>query len=327
MGCSIKGSITPQHSPYLPRFVNKYATALAKRFGINHNAEDLETAIALVKMVFCEVDKDDQNYEEVLESVSECLSAMYEEADSVDALHEIIAYGKEALQSMPPKHPKRPGVFHMLSCCLRKRWLLANELADIDDAISYAWEAIEGTSEEENDKLASHFWLISNCLNFRSSHRRSDLDDTSVSFQYAVLYGEESVERTRKMGSGAEEDLARRLVYLSACYWANASFGPERRLEDLDKAFTAAAEACDLAKEMGSSGSNIVPVALASLAQCFHSRFDRVGSWEDLKESISLSQEAMDYGAASDEIDWKLSSELAYRLLLACKHCLDHSLP
>jgi len=315
---------TAANDPLLPAYVNQYATALAKRFGINHNTEDLQKAIKLVKTVFCDVDKNDQNYEEVLDRASECISAMYEEADSADALHEIIAYGREALQSMPPEHPKRPGVFHMLSRSLRKRFLLANELADIDDAVSHAWEAVEGTPEEENDKLASHIWLVSNCLHFRASCCQSDLEDSSEYFQYAIQYGEESVERTRKIGSGAKKDLAERLVYLSACYWANASHGPEGRLEDLDKAFATATEACGLAKEMGSS---LVPMALANLAQCFHSKFDRDGSWEDLKESISLSYEAMDYGAESDEIDWKLSSELACRLVLACKHSLDHSLP
>ncbi|PUU77277.1 CHAT domain-domain-containing protein [Tuber borchii] len=252
------------NDPNLPRYLNQYATALVKRFGINHNAEDLQKAITLVKKVFREVDKDDQNYEEVLGSASECLEVMYEEADSADALHEIIAYGKEALQSMPPEHPKRPGVFHMLSCCLRKRFTLANEFADIDDAVSYAGKAIEGTPEEENDKLASHFLLVSNCLHLRCGCW-PDSDYRSIDIQYAVQYGEESVE-------------------------------------------------------LRSLGNSLAPMALAMHAQCFHSKFEWDGSWKDLKESISLSYEAMDYGAASGEIDWKLSSELAYRLLLACKY-------
>ena len=312
----------------LPKCVNHYATALATRFGINRNAEDLQKAIQLVKTVFCKVDKDDQNYEEVLVSAEECLSAMYEEAGSADALHEIIAYGKEALQSMPPKHPKRPSVFHMLSCCLRKRFILANESADIHDAVTYAGKAIESTPEEENDKLASHFALVSSCLYYRVANYWSDShDDTSVDIQYAIEYGEEAVERTRKMGSGAVMDLIARLVGLSACYWLNASVESVTGSEDLDKAFATAAEACSLAKETGSSGRRLVPMALAVLAQCFDSKFSRDGLWKDLKEGISLSYEAMDYGAASDKIDWKLSSELAYRLLLAYKHSLDHSLP
>ena len=324
------------NDPNLPRYINLYATALTKRFGINHNAEDLQKAITLVKMVLCEVDKDDQNYEEVLDSSSECLSAMYEEADSADALHEIIAYGKEALQSMSPEHPKRPGVFHMLSRCFRKRFILANEFSDIDDAVSYAGKAIEGTPEEENDKLASHFWLVSNCLHLRfDCWPPSDSDYRSIDIQYAVQYGEESVERTRKIESGAEKSLVERLVCLSACYWAKASDEPEGRLENMDRAFATAAEACGLVKEIGPSrsslvrslGGSLVPMAFAMHAQCFHSKFDWDGSWKDLKESISLSYEAMDYGAASGEVDWKLSSELAYRLLLAYKYSLDHSLP
>ena len=322
------------NDPNLPWYVNLYATALTKRFGINHNAEDLQKAITLVKMVLCEVDKDDQNYEEVLDSSSECLSAMYEEADSVDVLHEIIAYGKEALQSMPPDHPKRPGVFHMLSCCLRKRFILANEFSDIDDAVSYAGKAIEGTPKEENDKLASHFGLASNCLHLRFDCW-PDSDYRSIDIQLAVQCGEESVERTRKIESGAEKSLVERLVYLSACYWIKAGIEPEGRLEDLDKAFATAAEACGLVKEIGPSrsslvgslGDSLVPMAFAMHAQCFHSKFEWGGSLKDLKESISLSYEAMDYGAASGEIDWKLSSELAYRLLLAFKYSLDHSLP
>ncbi|KAG0634247.1 hypothetical protein HOY80DRAFT_912481 [Tuber brumale] len=325
---------TAANDPLLPAYVNKYATALAKRFGINHNAEDLQKAIGLVKTAFRTVDMDKQEYDQVLQSAWECLSAMYEVAGSADALHEIIVYGKEALQSMPSKHAKRPDVFHMLSRCLQKRFTLAGELADIDDAVSYAGEAIEWTPEEENDKLASHFSLVSNCLYLRFSLRIHDLDDdSSVDIQYAVEYGEESVERTRKMGSGAEEDLTQRLTILSAYYWANACSGPDKKPADLDKAFAAATEACDLASKMESlkSGlmlkSSLMPMALACLAQCFHSKFSRDNSWEDLKESISLGYKAMDYGAASDKLDWKLSSELAYRLLLAHKYSLNHPLP
>ena len=47
------------NAPNLPASINQYATAFAKRFGINQNAEDLHNAITLVKTLFCKLDRDD----------------------------------------------------------------------------------------------------------------------------------------------------------------------------------------------------------------------------------------------------------------------------
>ena len=254
---------------------------LFQKFEICRCPDDLLTAIKYGEKAVLRSSKTLPEYSVFCSNLFVLLLGKFRLVGSFEDLDNAINIVREAAQLIPTEHQYYSTVINNVSLGFFTRYIETTSGSDLDTAIEYARKAVSN----KTNISSNHATLVSNlgCYllrKFQETTRWEYLEES-------ITYGEEVV-RLIPQNARSPEQIT---LYLGLCTTLLERFERRGKKEDIDKSIRFG---CDAAQSLRQeTGLSYLAIA-ATLSLAYLRRFESTGERDDLTNSITCAQRAID---------------------------------
>ncbi|KAI0027696.1 hypothetical protein K488DRAFT_60659, partial [Vararia minispora EC-137] len=217
-----------------------------------------------------------------LNNLGNALQTRFSRLGGLDDLESAIVVKREAVDLTPDSHPDKPACLNNLGNALETRFSHLGSLDDLESAIVFRREAVDLTPDGHPDKPGRLINLgFTLQIRFRQSRNPEDLEKYTCTSRF--------VQR-RTIIRGALTNLPQA--------WRLATDGTsllEQAMTTLEPGILNAAISClQNSVDLTPNGHPEKPAYLNNLGIALQTRFDRLGSLDDLESGIVVNRKAVD---------------------------------
>jgi tetratricopeptide (TPR) repeat protein len=254
------------------------AISLGVKFRQTKAINHLNTAIRIQDFALALMPKDDPMRLEWLNSLVAFFGTTYTATWAIPALHQEIDILRELLKETHELDEARSRHLGRLSECLYERHFRRNNLADLEEAVSLAGDAVQAAKPGTKwriERLMNHIHYLSELAKV--------LKDSASEYDFGTAV---SVARRAVDESASERPEFQARLLFSLAVLLEEQYWRLDNVKDLDHALDIARKSLDLTPKDDSSRT----LRLEYVADLVEERYEKLGNITDLYETIQLSK-------------------------------------
>ena len=273
------------------------------RFGKTNDSEDLEKAIGLYREALLSYPPDHESKDKCLGDLAFLLTSRFKHFGHMDCLEEATSYYRAALCLCPRGHPRWQIHLSGLAHTMHLRCLQTRRIEDLEEAIKLKRETLALTPPGHSRRpqmlfnlavsLQTQYTWTNNMGYMEEGITKEGNTEERIIKEGIIEEGIEHLNEASKLVK-CGHPLSQRILHLLALnllhrFWHRGAHG------DIDDAIKHHRTCISLIPE----GNPEVTHMLSNFATCLRTIFFRTGDAEYLRESITLSQSAVEYPFSS----------------------------
>ncbi|PNP75767.1 hypothetical protein FNYG_10845 [Fusarium nygamai] len=259
-------------------WLNNLSNRLAMRFDRIGAFEDLQEAVATSLQAIESIPADDPDMANWQGNNASRLSARHSFTGNMDDLDESLRLGLEAIQGSQDS-PNKPKWLHNHSIDLGKKYLATGTISYLNDAVSFARQAVEATPETSPERTE---WANSLSIQLRQRYIRIGATEDITE---AITVLEEAIEST------PADDPNQVILLNSLANCLGQKYSRSGAKDDLQKAISVARQA----KRALPKEHRDRPAILNTFSSLLSARFSRRGGLRTIEDATNAACEAVEW--------------------------------